>query len=122
MDTRTEHSEQSAFFDWVRMQSSLHPVMNWIHAIPNGASLSSKKEAIKLKEEGLTPGICDVFIPWASRGFHGFYIEFKRPGKLDQVRPGQKNFMAFCETAGILAQVYDNADDAVDALKWYLGI
>jgi hypothetical protein len=46
----------------------------------------------------------------------------KRPGKMADIRPGQVEFMAFCERAGYLAQVHDNADDAIAAIQWYLGM
>lgn len=118
MKTRTEHGEQSVVIAWARLQR--HPALEWLFAIPNGASLSSKKEAVKLKEEGLTPGILDLFLPWASRGFHGFFIEMKRPGNLEGIREGQKEFAKFLEEAGYLAQVFDDADDVMEALKWYL--
>jgi len=126
----TEHEEQVAVIEWARMQANIHPALEWLHAIPNGARLPWRKnksgqryspEANKLKAEGLTPGICDLFLPYPARDYHGFYLELKRPGNAAGVREGQKEFMAYCDKVGYLAQVFDNADDAIAAIKWYLG-
>jgi len=125
----TEHDEQVAVIQWARLQSFAYPSLEWLHAIPNGAKLPWRKnskgqryspEAMRLKAEGLTPGICDLFLPYAAHSYHGFYIELKRPGNIGGVRDGQKEFMAYCEKAHYLAQVFDNADDAIQALKWYV--
>lgn len=116
----SEHGEQSAVIQWARFQS--HPALKWLHAIPNGAQLKNKAEAYKLLEEGLTPGISDLFLPWAAKGYHGFYIEIKRPGNMDGIRKGQKDFLAYLEKAGYLGQVYDNTEDVISALCWYLDL
>ena len=105
----SEHAEQAAVIQWARMQAGACPPLDWLHAIPNGAKLPWRKnrkgqryspEANKLKAEGLTPGICDLFLPYAAQGFHGFYLEMKRPGNMRGVRDGQKEFMQYCEKAG----------------------
>lgn len=125
----TEHDEQAALIQWARAQSGIYPALEWLHAVPNGAKLPWRKnskgqryspEAMKLKAEGLTPGICDLFLPFPSRGYHGFYIEMKAPGKMNEVREGQRDFMEWCERAGYLAQVHDSMESARDAILWYL--
>jgi hypothetical protein len=124
-----EHDEQTAVIHWARLQANIWPALQWLHAIPNGARLPWRKnsngkryspEAAKLKAEGLTPGVPDLFLPFAAHGYHGFYIEMKAPGKLDTVRDGQSAFMAWAESVGYLAQVHDSAESAIEALKWYL--
>lgn len=128
---RTEHGEQVAIIDFARAQAFLYPCLEWLFAIPNGARLPYRTnakgqryspEAQKLKAEGLTPGIADLFLPFSAQGFKGYFIEMKRPGKIADIRPGQLEFLAYCESVGYLAQVFDNADDAIESLKWYLGI
>ena len=131
MLSRTEHAEQTVVITWARLQQSLHPALRWLHSIPNGASLPfhisksghrKSNEAIKLKEEGMTSGICDLFLPWAARGWHGFYMEMKRPGNLSGLSENQKEFLKYLEMAGFLGQVFDDADDVIGALKWYLNL
>ena len=69
-----ESDEQIAFVRWFRAS---HPGV-LIFAIPNGGS-RQKREALKLQNEGVTPGVPDLFIPeWR------LFIEMKRQkgGKL----------------------------------------
>lgn len=127
----SEHDEQVSVIGWARRQAGLYPCLDWLHAIPNGAKLPWRKnasgqryspEAMKLKAEGLTPGVPDLFLPYPARGYHGFYVEMKAPGKLSEVRDGQRDFMAWAESVGFLCQAHDSADGAIEALRWYIGI
>jgi hypothetical protein len=65
---RSEHCEQVDFVAWFRKK---HPDV-LIFAIPNGGS-RGKAEAARLKKEGVTRGIPDLFIPeWC------VWVEMKR--------------------------------------------
>lgn len=125
----SEHDEQTALIIWARMMSTATPALGWLFAVPNGAKLPYRKnakgqrfspEAMKLKAEGLTPGVPDLFLPFPARGYHGFFIELKAPGKMKEVRPGQVEFMAWAESVGYLCQVHDSFESAKEALEWYL--
>lgn len=123
----TEHDEQAAVIAWARLMGGSWPCLDWLHAIPNGAQFGMDKRLAsiqynKLKAEGLTPGIPDLFLPFPSRGYHGFYIEMKRPGNENGVSDRQRAFMEYAEKVGYLCQVHDNADGAIEALEWYLEI
>lgn len=120
-----EHEAQSLVVSWARLNTGRWPMLEWLFAVPNGAQYGKDKRLAyiqnnKLKAEGLTPGISDLCLPWAARGFHGFYIEMKAPGKIKDVRPGQADFLAYLETAGYLGQVHDSAESAIEAISWYL--
>lgn len=125
----TEHDLQAQVIAWRDANAYRHPAIRWIHSTPNGAKMPRKQsksggwyspEAIRQKAEGLTPGILDILIPCAGRGYHGLYIELKRPCHLSEVREGQREFMAYCEMAGYLAVVYDDYDDIIAQITWYL--
>lgn len=82
----SEHDEQVALFEWAQMMAGEYPELNLLHAIPNGAKLPWTKsrdgkryspEAIRLKREGLKPGVPDMCLPVARGGYHGLYIELK---------------------------------------------
>lgn len=121
----SEHDEQKAVIDWARLNISRWPCLEWMFAIPNGAQYGRDEkvafiQAMKLRAEGLLPGVPDLFLPAPRRGYAGFFIEMKAPGKLNAVRDGQAEFMAYAESAGYLCQVHDSSMSAIEALEWYL--
>lgn len=64
----TEHAEQVALVSWMRQAHPDH----WIFAIPNGGARIFS-EAKRLKLEGVSPGVPDLFIPSLK-----LFIEMKR--------------------------------------------
>lgn len=81
----SEHGEQTVLFDWARMNEDRVPELWLLHAIPNGAKLPYRgkgknrysPEALRLKAEGLKPGVPDVCLPVPRGAYHGLYIEMK---------------------------------------------
>lgn len=67
---RSEHVEQREFVSWVRKN---HPKIK-IFAIPNGGPRSIASAA-RLKSEGVSAGVPDLFIPALK-----MFIEMKIPG------------------------------------------
>ena len=60
------------------------PALEWYHAIPNGGSRgdddkSRKIRGAQLNAEGVRQGVADTFLPWPVAGWHGLYIEMKKP-------------------------------------------
>jgi hypothetical protein len=54
--------------------------LDMIYAVPNGLELAGGGRAGGMaKHEGLRPGIPDICVPVAMRGFHSYYIELKAP-------------------------------------------
>lgn len=72
----SEHQEQAALFRWAEMSNI--PELELMYAIPNGGQ-RNKVVAAKLKREGVKKGVPDVCLPVARGGFHGLYIELKKP-------------------------------------------
>lgn len=97
----TEHTEQAAFVMWFRTR--FPGVL--MFAIPNGEARSIAV-AKRLKAEGVTPGVLDLFIPaWR------LWIEMKRTegGRLS---PEQKSFIEYIELVGYQTIVAKGAKDA----------
>lgn len=85
----TEHEEQCLFVQWVRRT---FPSVR-IFAIPNGGK-RSPATAGRLKAEGVSPGVPDLFIPaW------GLFIEMKRQ-KGGVVSENQKDWKKYLEEHG----------------------
>lgn len=91
---KTEHEEQRELVQWYRQtyRGSL------IFAIPNGGK-RGKAEAARLKAEGVTPGVPDLFIPDLR-----LFIEMKRT-QGGSVSADQKAVMARLEAAGYTCAV-----------------
>ena len=75
----TEHAHQVALFCWAASMLAIHPELRWMYAIPNGGD-RNPIVAARLKAEGVKSGVSDICIPVAKHGYHGFYIELKKPG------------------------------------------
>jgi hypothetical protein len=85
----TEHEEQREFVRWFRQS---YPGTR-IFAIPNGGA-RSKATAGKLKAEGVSSGVPDLFIPaW------GLWIEMKRV-KRGKHETAQKDWASYLEACG----------------------
>lgn len=116
------------------MWSSLHlirqqwPELKWMYAIPNGG-IRSGSQGATLKAEGVKSGVSDVCFPCSRKGYHGVYIEMKKPGDdtvKPKIKPGveseeQKAFGAFLAEQGYLYRCCSNWEEARDTLMWYLG-
>jgi hypothetical protein len=73
----SESAIQQALIEWVHWQRRTTPALGLLFAIPNGGA-RSLRTASRLKAEGVVPGIPDLCLPVARRGFHGLWIELKR--------------------------------------------
>ena len=112
-----ESIEQQKFFAQVRFAlSRKYPILEKIHAIPNGGK-RSKLTAFNLKKEGVLSGVWDVFLPYPNKGKCGLYIEFKYgKNKLTdnqiKFRDGLDEYYQF--------EVAYSCDEAIEILLKYL--
>ena len=127
MNLSSEHDEQSALITWARYNSGRWPELAFMFAIPNGAKLpyvkssSGKRyspQAMKLKAEGLLPGVADLMLPCARGGFHGLFIELKHgTNTLSDV---QQQFLEAMLSFGYLAVACWEYDQAVEVITDYM--
>ena len=97
----TEHEEQRKLVRWFRQT---WPEVR-IFAIPNGEA-RSRAAAGRLKAEGVSPGVPDLFIPaWR------LWIEMKR-SKGGSLSAEQKDWCAYLESVGHRVIVGKGAEDA----------
>lgn len=81
----TEHGHQVAVFAWAALHVAIEPRLQLLFAIPNGGSRGDSKrsamiQGATLKAEGVKPGVSDIMLPVPEWGFHGMFIEMKKPG------------------------------------------
>ena len=97
----SEHEEQREFVRWFRQT---YPGVR-IFAIPNGGA-RSLSVAGRLKAEGVSKGVPDLYIPaWHT------WVEMKRI-KGGTVSPDQKNWRAYLESIGDFVIVAKGNEDA----------
>lgn len=115
-DIPSEHQEQCAFVQWFRYQFTAFSYR--LFAIPNGG-LRDVKIAYKLKQEGVVPGVADLFLMVPASGYHGLFIEMKRikDGKQSDC---QKKFEQECKKSGYLYAICRGASEAISLVVKYL--
>lgn len=106
MDTiLSEHTEQAIFVQWFRRT---YPDVR-IFAIPNGGG-RSRSQGAKLKVEGVSAGVPDLFIP------HGtIWVEMKR-SRGGSVSAEQKSWHAYLVGIGHTVIVGYGFEDAKDKI------
>ena len=110
-----EHLAQSLLIKWFRLQ---YPLMaKCLFAIPNGGARHIGT-AIKLKAEGVTAGVSDLFLMIPSNGLHGLFLEMKqKDGKLQQ---NQAEFLNLAESMGYGAEVAYGFEEGQKIIQKYL--
>ena len=105
----TEHEEQRAFVMWFRQNHK--PVR--IFAVPNGGR-RSLNEATRLKAEGVSAGVPDLYIPeW------NMWIEMKRQ-KGGALSEEQKDWRDYLLSIGHKWHVTKGAAEAIKTITEYL--
>jgi len=121
----TEDEHQEKIFEWANAHIKEFPELDLLYANMNGVR-RSKRYTAKLKRRGMKSGIPDMFLPAARYGFHGLYIELKRPStelhRKGYLSKEQKAWVKNLNNQGYAAKICYGWDDAVQLLKYYLGI
>lgn len=110
----SEHEFQAAVIAECDKQSILRVEYGLIFAIPNGQYRQGQR-----MEPGLRPGVPDLFLPVARRGYHGFFIELK----VGDNKPSQKqlDWVGNLRCEGYLCHViWDSVDKVMELIEWYL--
>ena len=108
----SEAMEQEAFVEWCEWNRVL------VFAIPNGGS-RHPAEAANLKKQGVKSGVPDLFIPTASNGYSGLFIEMKF-GK-NRPTDNQETWLTILSRQGYKTTVCWSCDEAIVVTKAYLG-
>lgn len=125
----SEHGHQSAVIVWASEQQRLagFEPLEWLHAIPNGGD-RDRITAGRMKAEGVKSGVLDLFLPHARGGYHGLYIEMKKPAKRltngkqspqGVLSDNQKSFIKFVSKEGYAAVTCWTWEQARDVILTY---
>ena len=117
------HSKlQSACVKWFRYKYSEYKDL--LFAIPNGIPLSNQnvrtKIYNKLKEEGLQPGVPDLFLAVGNSIYNGMFIEIK--SKTDRLKKKQVDMIRALEQQNYKCVVVRSVDEFIEIVDEYLRI
>lgn len=118
MNIPTEAQEQTTLFQWAALMIHRWPELRLLHHIPNGGSRNAI-EAVHLKQQGVKPGIPDIFLPCARGEWHGLYIELKRR-KGGRVSNEQKEMIRLLIEQGYKAVVCYGWEEAKTVIVEYM--
>lgn len=113
-----EHDEQTALMEWAKRNLGRWPELALLFAIPNGGARSAITGA-RMRDEGVKPGVPDLFLPVARGRYHGLFIEMKRrrgDGPDDQQTKWHDDLRA----QGYRVEVCRGAEPAETVLRYYL--
>lgn len=110
---QNESKLQQACVKWFRFA---YPQLI-IFSIPNGGS-RNVIEAVRLKEEGLLAGVCDLFLPKPNRISAGLFIEMKTPGNKPTL--SQMDFIQKMRALGYTCEICYSFDDFRATVENYL--
>lgn len=116
---RSEATEQEHVVSWCFHREDIYPELKWIHHCPNGGS-RQKKEAERLKAQGVKAGVSDLHLPISKGPYIGLYIEMKYNN--GTVEPAQKEWIKAMKAAGHFACVCYGYDYAVKVIEEYVNL
>jgi hypothetical protein len=113
----TEREHQVALFAWAKAKEGQYPLLALLYHCPNGGH-RHPAVAGKMKAEGVKPGVPDVFLPVARKGYHGFFAEMKSDSGKLSIR--QEFWRYHLLAQGYYWALFRDWKDAADSLEEYL--
>lgn len=112
---QSEASLQVAIVTRSLALATAHPSVLLLHAIPNG-DWRGWGTGVKLKAQGVIPGIPDLCMPVARGGYHGFYMELKKSGghvsdaqwEVMEALHKERYFVRICNHLGTALEIIEN--------------
>lgn len=111
----SEHTEQCALIRWFDLRYKAHK--GRLYAVPNAGNRKIQY-AMKMKAEGLRPGVPDLCLPCPSGKYHGLYIELKT--KKGRPSESQLDWIDYLRVQGYMAEVCYGWEAAKDIIEEYL--
>ena len=115
----SEHQEQTALFNLLRLKEREYPFLKFIFAVPNGGHRNIVT-AKKMKAEGVKTGVWDIFVPYPNHNHSGLFIEMKF--EKNRLSTSQKEFGEWVDRCGYATNVCNSWQEAAKAIEDYLDI
>lgn len=114
-----ESDLQAAIIRWASTMEGKYPELEWLAHCPNGGRRNGF-EAMNLKLQGVRPGILDLFLQVPRGGYHGFWMELKKPNSREVPTKEQERYMAFLDAQGYWAGWSNDFEEVKSILVDYL--
>lgn len=115
----SEADHQAALIAWAALEARRVPELALLYAVPNG-ELRHPAVAKRLRAQGVKAGVPDLVLPVARNGYHGLYLELKRPG--GRLSPEQRQWLEALAEQGYRATVAYGFEEARAVIMAYLGL
>lgn len=112
-----EHQEQKALMEWVEIAKNQYPQLKALFAIPNGEKRDISV-AKRLKAEGVSAGVPDLFLAHPTFFFNGLFVEMKRKG--GKISQEQQGWIERLNCNGYQVSVCYSAGEAIEVIKKYI--
>ncbi len=109
----SEEEIHKTIMRWVRLQPA---IARYVLHFPNEGRRSPRYGKL-LKDLGMRPGVSDLFIPLARKGYIGAWIELKTPKGI--VTALQKEFLMDMEQQGHYTAICRSIEDGIKTIGWY---
>lgn len=119
MRRQEEHTTQVAVVRWCDHVGRYHPGVGCCLAIPNGGQ-RDVRVAVRLRAEGVRPGVPDLFWPVARGQYHGLWIELK--SSTGRVSAAQKAWIDQLQANGYRVEVCRTFEEAIRVVSEYFSI
>jgi hypothetical protein len=116
-----EWQEQEALFRYAAIQERHDKRWALLNSSQNGLRASSIQQAARASRCGMKKGYPDMFLPVATGGWHGLFIELKRVGGVpSDVSPEQRRWLEALDEQGYLTEVCYGWEQAAAQICMYL--
>lgn len=113
MDDHSENWHQKQLIQWVKR----FPWGQFLFHIPNETT-GGRGWIVRNSQMGCRNGVPDLMLPIPMHGYHGMFVEMKRPGgRLDV---SQRKWLAALNELGYYAVCCKGWEEARDALQRYM--
>ena len=118
----TEAQEQRALVKWM----NYHPIVRNYYLKITNEGKRTEAQGWNLKQQGLRPGVSDLFIYYPTNTYHGLWLEVKRNKKYSQSERGsaswiaQESFLESVRFVGYSGSVCYGWEDGVRIIEDYL--
>lgn len=119
MEKYTEYQHQVLVIAWARSNEDQYPALKLLNASMAGVRLPIGL-AMKCKKSGMVKGFPDLFLPYPSGPYSGFFCELKKKG--GSLKKEQKVWLENLSRCGFYTCKAVGHEEAIEQLEAYVRV